>query len=26
MRQASYNRILLKVSGESLKGSGSYGI
>ena len=26
MRQASYNRILLKVSGESLKGSGNYGI
>jgi len=26
MRQASYKRILLKVSGESLKGSGSYGI
>jgi uridylate kinase len=26
MRQASYNRILLKISGESLKGSGSYGI
>ena len=26
MRQASYNRVLLKVSGESLKGSGHYGI
>ncbi|SVA37206.1 uncharacterized protein METZ01_LOCUS90060, partial [marine metagenome] len=26
MRQASYKRVLLKVSGESLKGSGHYGI
>jgi uridylate kinase len=26
MRQASYNRVLLKVSGESLKGFGHYGI